>query len=146
VGEPSKTEIAAVRALAMLARFAERSLGDLSLAHYRVLSGIAGGDERASRLAAKLALGKPAISAAVDALTRAGLVSRAVVPGDHRAVALRLTPEGHAVLRRAERDLVAGLRRLAAATDSNATEALAALGVPLEAEAAARGLDGEAAR
>jgi DNA-binding MarR family transcriptional regulator len=131
-------EIAAVRAVAMLARFAERTLGDVSLAHYRLLSGIAEGHERASRLASKLALGKPAISASVDALGRAGLISRAAVVGDQRASALALTPAGRAVLDNAERELVAALRAVVADPDGTIVQALAAIGAALEAEHRAR--------
>ena len=47
--------------------------GSLGLAHYRFLALVAGGDERASRLAERLALGKPAVSAAVGALVAQGL-------------------------------------------------------------------------
>lgn len=70
--------------------------------HYRVLAAIAEGDERASRVARRLALGKPAISASVDALCRRGLLTREDVAGDQRAVTLRLTPAGDAALRIAE--------------------------------------------
>ncbi|MEO6884897.1 MAG: MarR family winged helix-turn-helix transcriptional regulator [Jatrophihabitantaceae bacterium] len=87
-----------VRALARLARLIERSTGELSLAHYRVLSAVAGGDERASRMATRLALGKPAISAAVEALCQRGLLIREDVEGDQRATSLRITDEGAAIL------------------------------------------------
>lgn len=72
----------------------ERRTGGLSLAHYRVLTSVASGDERASRLAERLALGKPAISAAVDSLCTAGLLERTAVKDDLRATALRLTAAG----------------------------------------------------
>jgi len=95
-------DVDAVRALARLSRVLERACSDLSLAHYRVLSAVAGGDERASRVAARLALGKPTISASVDALCRRGLLARDEVAGDQRAVALRLTKAGEQVLADAE--------------------------------------------
>ncbi|HEY3737402.1 MAG TPA: MarR family winged helix-turn-helix transcriptional regulator [Jatrophihabitans sp.] len=80
--------------IARLARMLERKTSGLSLAHYRVLAAVAAGDERASRLAERLTLGKPAISAAVDALCSAGLLERTAVEDDLRATALRLTGDG----------------------------------------------------
>ena len=82
---PAESELEALRALVRIARLLERVSGDLSLAHYRVLAAISDGDERASRLATRLALGKPAVSAAVDALCRRGLVARCEVADDQPA-------------------------------------------------------------
>jgi DNA-binding MarR family transcriptional regulator len=92
----------AVRALARASRMLERSSSELSMAHYRVLAAIAAGDERASRIATRLAIGKPTISAAVDALCQRGLLARTDVAGDQRAAALRLTEEGRRVLTEVE--------------------------------------------
>jgi DNA-binding MarR family transcriptional regulator len=92
----------AVRALARASRMLERSCGELSLPHYRVLVAVAAGDERASRLAQRLALGKPTISAAVDSLAGRGYLSRSTVDADQRAVALSVTDAGSAALERAE--------------------------------------------
>lgn len=100
----------AVRALAQLTRLLERSTGGVGLAHYRVLAAIDEGDERASRLAARLALGKPTISASVEALTRGGLLVREDVPGDQRGVSLALTDRGRAVLAAAEEAMGTALR------------------------------------
>jgi DNA-binding MarR family transcriptional regulator len=86
--------------------------GELSLAQYRVLSSIASGDERASRIADRLALGKPTISATVDALNQRGLVTRGEVDEDQRAAALRLTPAGTAALHAAEQAMTERLARL----------------------------------
>ena len=94
--------VGAVRAVARMSRILERACGELSMAHYRVLAAVADGDERASRVARRLALGKPAISASVDALCRRGLLTREDVAGDQRAVTLLLTPAGGAALRVAE--------------------------------------------
>src|ERR1700728_2063445 len=76
------TAAEAVRALARATRILERGSGELSLAHYRVLSAIASGDERASRVAKRLAIGKPTVSAAVEALAQRGLLVRSAVDGD----------------------------------------------------------------
>lgn len=93
-----RQRLEAVRSLARLSRLLERASGELSLAHYRVLAAVADGDERASRVATRLALGKPTISAAVDALCKRGLLSRDTVAGDQRAAALRVTALGKAML------------------------------------------------
>jgi len=93
-----RQRLEAVRSLARLSRLLERASGDLSLAHYRVLAAVADGDERASRVASRLALGKPAISAAVDALCKRGLLTRDSVESDQRAAALRVTALGKAML------------------------------------------------
>jgi DNA-binding MarR family transcriptional regulator len=99
-------KVQAIRALARLARALERSSGDLNLAHYRVLSAIADGDERASRVADRLALGKPTVSAAVESLCKRGLLSRADVAADRRAATLTLTPAGEAALAEVERVMI----------------------------------------
>lgn len=98
----SDPAIEAVRALARLARAVERASSELSLAHYRVLSAVAAGEERASRVAERLQLGRPAVSAAVEALGRAGYFERVETLSDRRAFDLRLTPAGEELLRRVE--------------------------------------------
>jgi DNA-binding MarR family transcriptional regulator len=109
-----------VRALARVSSFLEKSSTELSLAHYRVLSAISSGDERASRIASRLALGKPTISAAVTALCQRGLLSRVDVEGDLRATNLRLTPEGQALLVRAEAEMVRRLDQVASKVGDSA--------------------------
>jgi DNA-binding MarR family transcriptional regulator len=106
----------AVRALARASRVLERATSELSLAHYRVLSAIASGDERGSRIAARLAVGKPTISAAVESLCQRGLLVRAGVEGDQRVAALRLTSDGEAVLLRAEEEMIRRIDDLCART------------------------------
>ena len=81
-------------------------VSELSLAHYRVLSAVAQGDERASHIARKLALGKPTVSAAVESLCQRGLLARTEVDGDQRAAALRLTPAGQALLAQVEAEMI----------------------------------------
>src|SRR5580700_9447325 len=111
-----ETIVEAVRALTRASRLLERASGELSLSHYRVLSAIASGDERASRIAARLAVGKPTISATVESLCQRGLLARSAVKGDHRAAALRLTAQGAAVLARVEAEMVARLEGLSSRT------------------------------
>ncbi|HVX55659.1 MarR family winged helix-turn-helix transcriptional regulator [Nocardioides sp.] len=124
----------AVRALARLARMLERSSAGLSLAHYRVLSGVAAGDARASALAMRLTLGRPAVSAAVESLSARGLLERTAVPDDLRGSTLRLTPRGEQILRDVEADLLARLDKVVARTaDPRRTLAvLAELGTALD--------------
>jgi DNA-binding MarR family transcriptional regulator len=98
--------VEAVRVLARLARMLERATDELSLANYRILAAIGSGDERASRVGQRLALGKPTVSATVEALCSRGLVSRSSVDGDQRAVALAVTPAGRVLLERVERAMV----------------------------------------
>jgi DNA-binding MarR family transcriptional regulator len=130
----------AVRVLARLSRLMERASGDLSLPHYRVLSAIADGDERATRLAERLALGKPTISASVDALCRRGFLAREAVAGDHRGSALRLTPDGAAALAEAETAMAERLALLGSQSPgaAEAVAALPALGGAIDAVLRAR--------
>jgi DNA-binding MarR family transcriptional regulator len=127
--------VAAVRSLARVLRILELASQDLNPAHYRVLSAIASGDERASRVARRLALGKPAVSAAVEALTRRGLVDRAPAAADGRVSLLRLTDEGRDVLERAEANMAGVLERLRAGRphEDEVLASLGALGTAIDA-------------
>jgi DNA-binding MarR family transcriptional regulator len=114
--DPAAREVEAVRALARATRVLERASGELSLAHYRVLSAVASGDERASRVARRLAVGKPTVSAAVDALVQRGFLVRTGIDGDHRVAALHLTTEGVALLDRVENEMIRRIQDLSART------------------------------
>jgi DNA-binding MarR family transcriptional regulator len=129
-----RATVEAVHVIARLARVLERADVDLSLPQFRVLAAIAAGDVRASRLATRLALGKPTVSVSVDALCRAGLVCRADDDGDQRAVRLDVTPAGRAALARAEQQMAAAVDDvLARAADPGAAEVLAGLRPALDA-------------
>ena len=130
----------AVRALARLARVVEHASGELGLAQYRVLSAIAEGDDRASRIAAKLSLGRPTLSASVEALCRRGWVERSVDERDQRAVALRLSAAGAQALAATEAAMVAELSQLARTADEldRLVGALTAAGVCIESRMAAK--------
>jgi DNA-binding MarR family transcriptional regulator len=145
---PESSGVLAVRALARLSRVLERASEDLSLAHYRVLSSVASGDERASRLAARLALGRPAVSSAVEALVRRGLLLRTESEQDQRAVTLSLTPQGQRLLDEVEAGMTARLAELCALTPDGerVTESLAWLGDALEVGAPQRLEQARAAR
>jgi DNA-binding MarR family transcriptional regulator len=131
---PSVAAIDAVRALARASRVIERVSAPLSLADYRVLAAIASGEARASRLADRLAIGKPAISASVDSLCKRGLLDRSVVEGDQRATSLSLTADGSALFAEVEGTMAAGIAALAERTPDPARmlEALAWLGEAIE--------------
>ena len=125
----------AVRALARASRIVERASLDLSFADYRVMSALAGGEDRASRLADRLALGKPAVSATVDSLDKRGLIVRSKVEGDNRAVALALTDEGRDVFERMQARMSRQLELLAERTPDPAgvISALAMLDAAVDA-------------
>jgi DNA-binding MarR family transcriptional regulator len=113
--QPGRVE--ALRVLVRLARLIEYSSGELSLAHYRVLAAVAAGDAQASRVAARLALAKPTISASVDALCKRGLLVREEVPTDQRATTLRITAAGERQLAEVEAAMLARLDVVFARTD-----------------------------
>ncbi len=113
---PGLREVEAVRALARATRVLERASGELSLAHYRVLAAIAAGDERASRVADRLSVGKPTVSAAVESLVQRSLLERTEVDGDHRVTALHVTSDGRALLSRVEAEMVRRIEDLGART------------------------------
>jgi DNA-binding MarR family transcriptional regulator len=140
VKSPEANAVEAVRALARVSRVLERASGELNLAHYRVLSAIASGDERASRVAVRLALGKPAVSAAVDSLVHRGLVVRTGVTTDQRASDLSLTAAGRAALEVAETAMVERISQLCGRTPDCARvqESLAWLGAALDEAVAER--------
>jgi DNA-binding MarR family transcriptional regulator len=108
----------AVRALSRLSRVLETASPQLSLAHYRVLSAVASGDERATRIASRLALGKPSVSSAVEALAARGLIVRSEVADDQRATCLGLTDDGRTLLAEVEAAMSARLRAVAERTAS----------------------------
>jgi DNA-binding MarR family transcriptional regulator len=132
----------AVRALARGSRALERVSGELSLAHYRVLAAVSGGAERASLVARRLALGKPTISAAVDALRKRGLLTRSTPAegGDQRVAVLRLTPAGEQVLATAESAMIDRIGGLLDRTPDRdrVIESLVWLGAAMDAHAAER--------
>ncbi len=140
-------KVQAVRALARLARALERSSGDLNLAHYRVLAAVADGDERASRVAERLALGKPTVSAAVESLCKRGLLAREVSNDDRRVTTLSPTPAGEAALAEVEEVMVGRIDKILRRTeDPDAViAALGQVGVALD-EIAAERSDARAAK
>jgi DNA-binding MarR family transcriptional regulator len=127
--------IEAVRAIARVSRVVNPAAGDLSFADYRLMAIITSGEVRASRLAARLALGKPTISASVDSLCKRGLLERSSVPGDSRGTALSLTEDGVALFEQVEGRMARQLELLCERTPNGAQviESLGWLGDVLEA-------------
>jgi DNA-binding MarR family transcriptional regulator len=138
---------AAVHALTRVSRILERSLPELSPADFRVLSAVAEGEARASRLAHRLTLGKPAISSTVDSLVRRGLLAKRAHDADQRATDLMLTPTGEAARAAAESTLIAVVMQLVAdvADPVKTLAALAALEPAIERRQAAVAADRHAA-
>jgi DNA-binding MarR family transcriptional regulator len=124
----------AVRAIARMSRLLEGAAEGLSLADYRVLSAIDEGEGRASRLAARLTLGKPTVSASVDSLVRRGMVLRSTVLGDNRAIGLSLTAIGKARFDAVESRMAGELAMLCdgAPNGDAIVDSLAALGAAIE--------------
>ena len=92
--------------IARLNRFLENTPAtELSLPQYRVLGVLASGDERASLLAARLAVAKPTLTSLVDSLVERGLVVRDTLDGDRRAVSLSITTTGRDMLTRTAKQL-----------------------------------------
>ena len=126
---------AAVHGLVRVARLVEGATGDLSIADFRVLSLIACGEDRPSRVAARLLLSRPTVSSTLESLGRRGLIVRSSPPGDARTASLALTDEGADLLARAERRMSRQLELLCdRAPDAGVViRALAALDEVLEA-------------
>jgi DNA-binding MarR family transcriptional regulator len=101
-----------VRGLALAARSLEQSVGDLTLAQYRVLAFVAAGTERSSLVARGLALAKPTVTAAVDGLVERNLITREAVEGDRRSLRLAVTTAGAAALQAAEHSMAERLDRV----------------------------------
>jgi DNA-binding MarR family transcriptional regulator len=107
---------------ARFARLVEQLGGDTAAAkamgQQRDLMAAVGASEPATlnQVSAHVGRGAPAVSRAVDALVRAGLVQRQADPDNRRRLALRLTDEGRQFLNRppaADGSLEARLGRLA---------------------------------
>ncbi|HEX4491916.1 MAG TPA: MarR family transcriptional regulator [Acidimicrobiia bacterium] len=102
----------ASRAVALIGRTLERACADLTLAQYRVLAMVSSGDARASKIAERLAVAKPTVTAVVDGLVDRGYLRREAVPGDRRAVSIVVTDAGRGRLREAEDAMSARLEHL----------------------------------
>jgi DNA-binding MarR family transcriptional regulator len=124
------------RTLAVTARVLERSLNDMTLPQFRILSLIAVSPERAGRIASRAAVSRPSLSGILDGLVRRGWVRRIDVDGDGRGVTLEITSEGRHALDGAAAAANARLEVVLANVDgeerARALDGLAALGRALE--------------
>ena len=93
---------AAAMTIIRLFRAMERVDAGLTPQQYRMLKLVGDGGERSARLAERLAVAKPTLTATADGLVAAGLLSRATEVADRRVVRLCLTPEGQSAVDRAE--------------------------------------------
>ncbi|MDX6336576.1 MAG: hypothetical protein QOG05_3916 [Streptosporangiaceae bacterium] len=115
----------------------------LTPSQYRIMKLAGAGGERSTRLAQRLAVAKPTLTATADGLVAAGYACRAAEPGDRRVVRLSLTPAGRAALDRADAAYSAWLGQLLDATGDQAAvlDALELLGSAMtEARRARNGL------
>lgn len=120
------------RVLARLAKQLEQALDEvgLSLPQYRLLGWLEHGDHASARLAERLAVTPPSITALVDGLVGRGLVERRPDPADRRRLPLHLTATGHAALADADRAVEGRLADLLTHVDPAAgAEAAASLSV-----------------
>jgi DNA-binding MarR family transcriptional regulator len=102
---PAERVRGAVRVLVRLRRVMERADTGVTLPQYQLLALVGLRGERSARLAERLAVRKPTVTATADGLVAAGLLERQAEDGDRRVVRLRLTEAGLAAADRAERAL-----------------------------------------
>ena len=97
--------VAAGRAASRLGRAVSRALDDSELnpAGYRMLASLSAGASAAARLADKLAVSRPSVTATVDWLEARGFVERTPDRSDRRRSAIHMTPRGEAALATADR-------------------------------------------
>jgi DNA-binding MarR family transcriptional regulator len=109
----------ALRVLARLGRLLEAVDSGLTLPQYRVLAMISQGGVRSARLAERLAVRRPTLTAIADGLVAAGYVARESEPGDRRVVRLQVTDAGREALRGADEAYLAKLGPILAETGSS---------------------------
>ena len=100
--EAARLKTEAVLTVMRLFRALERVDSGLTPQQYRILKLAGAGGERSARLAEKLAVAKPTLTATADGLVAAGLVHREAEAGDRRVVRLHLTPAGADAMARAD--------------------------------------------
>jgi DNA-binding MarR family transcriptional regulator len=105
-----------VMILLRLFRSLERVGTDLTPQQYRILKLAGAGGERSAKLAERLAVAKPTLTATADGLVAAGYARRETEPGDRRVVRLCLTASGHEAVDRADAAYAGWLDQLLAHT------------------------------
>jgi DNA-binding MarR family transcriptional regulator len=101
-GQDEERASRVVMILLRLFRALERVDTDLTPQQYRILKLAGAGGERSAKLAERLAVAKPTLTAIADGLVAAGYARRETEPGDRRVVRLCLTESGHAAVERAD--------------------------------------------
>ncbi len=136
----AQTAQAAVLILMRLFRALERVDTGLTPQQYRILKLAGAGGERSARLAERLAVAKPTLTATADGLVAAGYARREAEIGDRRVVRLCLTAAGRAALDRADAAYAGWLGPLLGATGDTAgvLEALGHLDAAMEERRRAR--------
>ena len=117
---------AAVLTVMRLFRALERVDTGMTPQQYRILKLAGVGGERSARLAERLAVAKPTLTAIADSLVAAGYAQRETEAGDRRVVRLCPTATGRAALDRADAAYTGWLRALLGET-SDAARVLEAL-------------------
>jgi DNA-binding MarR family transcriptional regulator len=152
-------EHVALRVLARLHRVLEATDSGLTVPQYRMLTALSEGGERSARLAERLTIRKPTVTALADGLIAAGYAQRHSEPGDRRIVRLHITDAGRRALEEAERayverlgplldavpdrdQFVAGLTAIGAAMDRRAAAKHAAAAETAVTETAVTGTQG----
>ena len=92
----------AVWTVLRLSRLLERAQEELTLPQYRLLRMVGAGGASSARIAERLSVRRPTLTAAADGLVASGYLVRESDPDDRRVVRLCLTPDGGAVLDRAD--------------------------------------------
>ncbi|HEY1617230.1 MAG TPA: MarR family transcriptional regulator [Streptosporangiaceae bacterium] len=101
-GPQTEDVLESVLTLMWLGRVMERVDSGLSPQQYRILKLAGAGGERSARLAERLAVAKPTLTAIADSLVASGLARRVAEPGDRRVVRLQLTEAGSVAVQRAD--------------------------------------------
>jgi DNA-binding MarR family transcriptional regulator len=116
-GEPEQPRASqVVMILLRLFRALERVDTDLTPQQYRILKLAGAGGERSAKLAERLAVAKPTLTATADGLVAAGYARRDAEPGDRRVVRLCLTAAGRDAVDRADAVYTGWLDQLLAET------------------------------
>ena len=98
--------VRAVEIFARIGRMLERIDTGLTLPQYRMLKLLVAGTERSTAIASRLAVSKPTVSAAVDALVDQGHLRRNADTGDKRVTWLEITASGSRALAAADEAFV----------------------------------------
>jgi DNA-binding MarR family transcriptional regulator len=117
-GQADERASQVVMILLRMFRGLERVDTDLTPQQYRILKLAGAGGERSAKLAERLAVAKPTLTAIADGLVAAGYARRETEPADRRVVRLCLTESGHAAVERADTAYGQWLDRLLAQTSA----------------------------